>query len=124
MHDCVCVHAHECVYVKERDREEQPIFTDATSFIAFCCFSVILLLRPQSPVLATFRPATGSLHMLKTHRHIQITLYSLQLPKCITDVHHCFVILLAIKPSTMILLFKALIGKYVYDNITVLEALS
>ena len=66
---------------------------------------------------------TGSLHMLKTHRRIQITLYSLQLPKCITDVHHYFIILLAIKPSTVIVLFQALIGEHVSDNITVLEAL-
>lgn len=71
-----------------------------------------------------FCPATGPSHMLETHRHIQITLYSLQLPKCIIDVQHYFVILLAIKPSTVILLFKPLIGKHVYDNITVLEALS
>ena len=120
----MCTHARECVCVHERDREEQPIFTDATSFIAFCCFSVIQLLRPQPPVLATFRPATRPLHMLKTHRRVQITLDSLQLPKCITAVHHYFVILLAIKPSTVILLFKVLIGKHVYDNITVLEALS
>ena len=71
-----------------------------------------------------FCPATGSLHMLKTHRCLQTTLYLLQLPQYVTDVHHYLVILLAIKPAVLILLSKALIEKQIYDNITVLKALS